>query len=132
MAAEAFIRTPASRRQRDVAAWPQEGRFNNGAWKEAQEPSDGRKGGHESIDINTSIFYSPPKVPPHYNQSTGVRHQLAQHVKRKVVNKNQVLVPFRLRKKKKEGGNPRPASPPRIAPAPHCLPSHTHAACPVG
>lgn len=38
------IHSSASRRQRDISGWPQGGHFNNGAWEEAQERTDGKKG----------------------------------------------------------------------------------------
>lgn len=79
MSAEVFIHTPASRRQRDIAVWPQEGHFINGAWEEARGHSDGKKGvqinGYQSFHLLLSLERAPTTP-----QSTGVRHQLAQHV----------------------------------------------------
>lgn len=63
MTAEVFIHSPASRRQRDIAVWPQEGHFNNGAWKEAKELSDGKKGvrinGYQDFHLLQSLERAP-------------------------------------------------------------------------
>lgn len=147
------IHSSASRRQRDISVWPQEGHFNNGAWEEARKHQDAgwnRLIAQERYFISLSEASAPRMASDGLHSNSASSCEATRLVLRlkegsglavveSVISvvcliivpwtESSLVGPFRVTL---HSTNPRTASPPSAAPAPSCLPLSRSPSCRMG